>query len=102
MPKPNSTSNREYALLAKYRTIAPRDEIQVLGLNELIRDARTVHVEAIRSLEKDLAEEEDGESEQASTAAGSGSVAADSGAEHVAGGGTTVIADFDEPTKHLG
>jgi hypothetical protein len=57
MPKPNSANTQEYALLEKFRSIGPRDEIQVLGLTELIRDARTVHVEAIRSLEKDLDED---------------------------------------------
>ena len=57
MPKPNSSNTQEYALLQKFKSIGPRDEIQVLGLTELIRDARTVHVEAIRSLEKDLDED---------------------------------------------
>lgn len=65
MPKPDSKSNGEYALLEKYRGIGPQDEIQILGLNELIRDARTVHVEAIRSLEKDLADNEDDDEEVA-------------------------------------
>lgn len=69
MPKLDSKANAEFALLEKYRSIGPKDEIQVLGLNELIRDARTVHVEAIRSLQKDLEDEDDdGEVENQSEA----------------------------------
>jgi hypothetical protein len=58
MPKPDSSNIKEYQLREQWQKTGPRDEIQILGLTELIRDARTVHVEAIRSLEKDLAEDE--------------------------------------------
>ena len=61
MPKTNSSNTAEFALLERFKATGPRDEIQIIGLTELIRDARTVHVEAIRSLEKDLANDEEEE-----------------------------------------
>lgn len=63
MPKPGTSNIKEHQLLEQWQKTGPRDEIQILGLTELIRDARTVHVEAIRSLEKDLADEIAGDEE---------------------------------------
>lgn len=75
MPKPDTGSTAQLQLLTRYQETVPRDEIQILGLAEVIRDARTVHVEAIRALEKDLADEE----EEDDAAAGDAEVAAAAG-----------------------
>ncbi|WP_294040017.1 ATP-binding protein [Sphingomonas sp.] len=59
MPEPNPTKREERMLVDTYRDSGPTGPIQIIGLLELIRLARTVHVEAIKALERDLAGEED-------------------------------------------
>jgi hypothetical protein len=59
MPKPNPSKREERMLLENYARSGPTGPIQVVGLLELIQLARTVHVEAIKALERDLAGEED-------------------------------------------
>lgn len=80
MPKPDTGNTAQHQLLERYRQTVPRDEIQILGLAEVIRDARTVHVEAIRALEKDLADEEQAEDEGDEAGATAGSAAGDNAA----------------------
>lgn len=64
MPQPDPTKADERQLLKKFAESGPSDPIQIIGLLELIRLARTVHVEAIKALERDLeAEEEEVEAE---------------------------------------
>lgn len=58
MPEPNPTKRFEKMLLEKFVDTGPGDPIQIIGLYELIKHARTVHVEAIKALERDLADEE--------------------------------------------
>ena len=64
MPKSDTGNTAEKQLLRKFREAGPKEDIQIIGMTEMIRNARTVHVEAIRSLEADLADEETDEEEK--------------------------------------
>jgi len=58
MPKPNPSARAERMLLEAYKKEGPMGDIQIIGLLDLIRNARTVHVEAIKIIERELAGEE--------------------------------------------
>jgi len=68
MPKADPTKTDERMLLQKFERSGPSDPIQIVGLFELIKQARTVHVEAIKALERDLVDEEEEEDEFADIA----------------------------------
>ncbi|KQQ38716.1 hypothetical protein ASG19_06770 [Rhizobium sp. Leaf306] len=57
LPKPNPSIQDEAHLLAKYFASTPRDPIRIIGMSELIKDARTAHIDAIDVLERELDEE---------------------------------------------
>lgn len=59
MPKTDASKQAEKNLLEKFRVAGPGEEIQILGLLELIRHARTVHVDAIAALNRDLSDGDD-------------------------------------------
>jgi hypothetical protein len=59
MPNPNPSRTIERSLLTKFESTGPHDPIQIIGLYQLIKDARTVHVEAIKALARDLGDEDD-------------------------------------------
>lgn len=59
MPRSESTVRGERQLLDKFRDTGAGDPIQIVGLLELIKLARTVHVEAIKALDRDLSDEDD-------------------------------------------
>lgn len=61
MPHHDASKQNEKMLLQKFRSTGPGDPIQVMGLLELIKLARTVHVEAIKALDRDLSDDEDDE-----------------------------------------
>ncbi|GAA0444139.1 MULTISPECIES: ATP-binding protein [Sphingomonas] len=56
MPEPNPSKRFEKMLIDKFVETGPGDQIQIIGLYELIKHARTVHVEAIKALERDIEE----------------------------------------------
>lgn len=66
MPKPNPSERGERMLLDAYRKEGPTGQIQIIGLLDLIRTARTVHVEAIKIIERELAGEDGPEEEDVS------------------------------------
>lgn len=59
MPKTDASKQSEKNLLEKFRQSGPNDEIQIIGLLELIRHAKTIHVEAIAALNRDLNDEDE-------------------------------------------
>lgn len=69
MPKVGTSNMKELQLLEEFRSAGPKADIQIIGMTEMIKNARTVHVEAIKALEADLDEEErEDEDEDAATA----------------------------------
>ena len=60
MPKPDASHQGQRQLLEKFRDAGVGDQIQVIGLLELIKLARTIHVEAIKALDRDLSDEDEG------------------------------------------
>ena len=56
VPKPDASSTQQRQLRSEFASAGPSDEIRIISLTELVRNAFAVHVEAIRALEK---EEED-------------------------------------------
>lgn len=56
MPKPNASSAQQRQLREKFRSAGPSDEIRIISVTELVKNAFAVHAEAIKALEK---EEED-------------------------------------------
>ncbi|PCG15740.1 ATP-binding protein [Sphingomonas adhaesiva] len=68
MPEPSPTKNPERMLLEEFKRAGPTSSIQIIGLLELIKHARTVHVEAIKALERDLAGEDEDEEDVEETA----------------------------------
>ena len=59
MPLHDASKQNEKMLLQKFRSSGPGDPIQVMGLLELIKLARTIHVEAIKALDRDLSDDDD-------------------------------------------
>ena len=64
MPKPNPTTRGERMLLDFYRKEGPDGPIKIIGLLDLIREARTIHVEAIKIIERELAGEDAAEASE--------------------------------------
>ena len=58
MPKENASSLSQKQIQKAYRDQGANPDIRILGVQELIQDAWTVHVEAIRALEKELGEDD--------------------------------------------
>lgn len=59
MPPDDTKSIDQRRLLSKFQDSTPKDRIKIVGIRQLIRDALTVHVEAIKTLEYELSEEEE-------------------------------------------
>jgi hypothetical protein len=59
MPAHDTRAISQKMLLEQFRKSTPSDSIKILGLTQLIKDAMTVHLEAIKSLEQELNENED-------------------------------------------
>lgn len=59
MPEPNPSKREERMLLDAYKKEGPSGDIQIVGILDLIRNARTVHVEAIKIIERELAGEDE-------------------------------------------
>lgn len=59
MPSTNATAQGQKMLLKVFRDSKPSDPIRVIGLTTLIKDAMTVHLEAIKTLEQELDEDGD-------------------------------------------
>lgn len=53
MPKPDASSLQERQLRDAFTSAGPSDEIRIISLAELVRNAFAVHAEAIRALEKE-------------------------------------------------
>lgn len=53
MPKPNASRLQERQLREMFTSAGPSDEIRIISLTELVRNAFAVHAEAIRVLEKE-------------------------------------------------
>lgn len=62
MPEPDTKSIDARRLLDKFNKSTPGDTIRIVGVNQLIQQAWTVHVDAIKTLEQEL-EGDDAESE---------------------------------------
>lgn len=67
MPELDSKALDQQQLLDRFTNSSPNDEIRIVGIRQLIQDALSVHLEAIKTLENDLQDEED-EGEGAATA----------------------------------
>lgn len=63
MPLNESAVQAERRLLDKFRDTGVGDPIQIVGLLELIKLARAVHIQAIKALDRDLSDEDDDEDE---------------------------------------
>ena len=69
MPAHNTSAAAQGQLLEKYREQGANAEIRIIGLHELIKDAWSVHIEAIRALETVGGDEEDAAEDNAIAAA---------------------------------
>jgi len=58
MPRANASAAKQKQLLDIFKNQGAQPEIRIIGLNELVNDARAVHIEAIRALEARETEEE--------------------------------------------
>ena len=61
VPPTGSGGSKERQLLEKFNESGPHDKIRILSLTELLRDALSVHVEAIQALESEEEAEADSE-----------------------------------------
>ena len=71
MPEANAHNEKELSLLDRFKDEGPSSSIRIIGLTQLITDARNIHVDAIRSIEAHLGEGEEnggGDSLQAAMA----------------------------------
>jgi hypothetical protein len=59
MPKADTGNRSQKMLLEKFNATGVGEPIQIIGLLELIKLARTVHVEAIKALDRDLSDDDD-------------------------------------------
>ena len=64
MPKMDTGNAAQKQLLRKFREAGPKEDIQIIGMTEMIRNARVVHIEAIKALENDLADEGDDDADE--------------------------------------
>ncbi|MBN8987458.1 MAG: ATP-binding protein [Rhizobiales bacterium] len=58
MPDRTTKNTQQLMLLEKFKTSTPSEPIRIIGLTQLINDAMKVHMEAIKTLEQELQEDE--------------------------------------------
>ncbi|WP_181176587.1 ATP-binding protein [Mesorhizobium sp. B2-3-5] len=58
MPDTSATAVGQKMLLKKFLESTPKDQIRIIGIRQLIKDALAVHLDAIKTLEQDLNEDE--------------------------------------------
>lgn len=58
MPTENATAVGQRRLLKKWQESTPQDKIKIVGVRKMIQDALTVHLDAIKTLEQELSDDD--------------------------------------------